>query len=1022
MAAETFDLFVPEMDTKVIEKQAKELGKILKDIANDRSGSPQIEKMQQQLEKLYEMQQRLEQKRISLGVSETDPVYLEELGKIEEKYKQIAVQYTNLKKQEAFKAGQESAEAFKQGLVGLLRLFPQIGGHLSKAFNKIKGLIKIPDLSGKLKGATSNLRRVLMLVGGIALGVRGLQSIINKLRTSVLAGFRDVYNQDKEFKTQMDTIKQKILDIQVALAESLMPVIQLALPYIKQILDWILQLLGTLKRFISTVTGIAEYTKAIKGLGGAAQKANKQLSKLDELNNLTSGGGNGLTPNDSSIGSPDQIKDWFTFTRNIIDEIEKALRAIPWDTIYKKAEKFGQQVGLVLDAIFKPSFWNAVGETVGGIFNTLLHFYNALGNSLWFDEIGKSIFQGITGLLDKFDFGLLKSTIEVWADGLWTIIKTVLTERGENGETLAERLVRMLTEGLRNVDWQKIFAMIHDIGNTLATTLNQLINPQLALEIGKTLGNSLMSIVEFAIAFFGEGGLDWENLGDTIANAINGIFESFDGKRAAKAVNSIFQGVITAVKKLIKSTNWDEIKKDIRDLIANTDWKSVLTVLSVVVLPELFAIVKDIFIAVWNLVKVPLLHFLQTTVWPEIVSFFSTIFANPIGFFNTTILPFIETVGAAIIAALGGFQIGNGLGETVALLFGDTELAEEYENSSLMALMGVDMDLWEESWFETFDDIKDGWGMIIDDFKNNPLSAILISTGDGNIVKEKAKEVFDKVIDSWEEFSDTIFSACKLWFQDNIEPFFHKETWDTLVQPIWDSITNIWTNVTEWWNTNIVAWWDKNVVPWFTLEKWTGIVTNILNAVSTVWNDTVTWWSTNLTTWWTDYVEPWFTLEKWTGLLQNIETAFDGAFRGAANVAINMINKVLEAVEGLINNGAVQGLNWIIEKANAFENVNIPTISGLFTLPKIPALASGAVIPPSMGEFIAKLGDNNSQTEIVSPLDTMKEAVIQAMQEGGFGGSGEIHIHVDLEGREIAKAMVKQNEIFKKSTGRPMFA
>lgn len=59
----------------------------------------------------------------------------------------------------------------------------------------------------------------------------------------------------------------------------------------------------------------------------------------------------------------------------------------------------------------------------------------------------------------------------------------------------------------------------------------------------------------------------------------------------------------------------------------------------------------------------------------------------------------------------------------------------------------------------------------------------------------------------------------------------------------------------------------------------------------------------------------------------------------------------------------------------------------------IPALAQGAVIPPNR-QFLAMLGDNKTENEIVSPVSTMKQAFKEAVQEmGGFGG-GELRLNV----------------------------
>lgn len=61
-----------------------------------------------------------------------------------------------------------------------------------------------------------------------------------------------------------------------------------------------------------------------------------------------------------------------------------------------------------------------------------------------------------------------------------------------------------------------------------------------------------------------------------------------------------------------------------------------------------------------------------------------------------------------------------------------------------------------------------------------------------------------------------------------------------------------------------------------------------------------------------------------------------------------------------------------------------PTVS----LGPIPALASGSVIPPNR-RFLAELGDNKQEPEIVSPVSTMKQAFKDALMEIGFTGNGQ---------------------------------
>lgn len=954
------------------------------------------------------------------------------LDKTNDTMKVEAVQYqeSGSKLGQAFQKVLPILGTVKSGVGSVLSIVPSAIGRITNALHKLTTIIHLPKISSGIKDILRGMKRMVAMFGGVALGARGLFSIFNRLRSAVLTGFKDIYNQDKQFKTQIDTIKQKVLDIQVAFAEALMPVIQMALPYIKQLLDWVMSLLGVLTRFISTVTGIKAYGKAIKGLGGAAQQANKQLSKLDELNNLSSGGGNGLTPDDGSIGDPKKVEDWFTFVRNIVDKIEEMLRAIPWDDIYEKAEKFGQIVGQILLAIFKPSLWNAIGETIGGVINTLFHFFNALGHTPdLFENVGKSIFQAITGLLDMLDFSLIMDTLITWADGFWTIIKTVLTERGETGETLAERLVRMITTSLSMINWQEVYAKVREIASTLAETLNQLIDPELASQIGRTLGGTLMTIINFALEFFND--VEWEELGESIANGIDEFFKEFDGNKLASAINTFFNAIITVVKTVIREVDWKSVWEDIKAILTGVNWKSVLTVIVPLIAPTLFKILLDVIKIVWNLLKAPLLEFLKTTVWPEVSAFFTEIFGNLSGFFST-VGSWLTTALALLLEFLGVWQLVAGLGESLSVIFGGEFMGASTENwaeSSPIAMLikmitgDFDSSAWDEVWYDFFDNIVQFWTVDVPNFfDEHPLTGLIIGSGDGAKLKEKAGELFDNIMEKWTDFSDTIVGAITLWFDDNIKPFLSLETWNTLVQPIKDSITKIWTDTVTWWNTNIVAWWNTNVAPWFTVAKWTGIVTNIKTTIMNIWNQTKAWWNANITAWWNQNVAPWFTLKKWTDMLQSVKDAFATMFKAAANAAISALNSVIGAVEKLINDGVIGGVNGMINTANLLPGVDIPTFNNAITLPRIPALAQGTVIPPSMSEFIAKLGDNNAETEIVSPLSTMKQAMIEAMQEVGGVGGEDIHITLEVDGKVLARTMVKQNEIYKKSSGRTLFA
>ena len=84
-----------------------------------------------------------------------------------------------------------------------------------------------------------------------------------------------------------------------------------------------------------------------------------------------------------------------------------------------------------------------------------------------------------------------------------------------------------------------------------------------------------------------------------------------------------------------------------------------------------------------------------------------------------------------------------------------------------------------------------------------------------------------------------------------------------------------------------------------------------------------------------------------------------------------------------------------------------------------PALATGTVVPPNR-EFLAMLGDNKTETEVVSPLSTMKQAMLEALRESGGNGGGNITLYVYLNGRKMAVEMVKEINDMTREAGKPV--
>lgn len=152
------------------------------------------------------------------------------------------------------------------------------------------------------------------------------------------------------------------------------------------------------------------------------------------------------------------------------------------------------------------------------------------------------------------------------------------------------------------------------------------------------------------------------------------------------------------------------------------------------------------------------------------------------------------------------------------------------------------------------------------------------------------------------------------------------------------------------------------------------------------------------------------------------------------NFLIGMNNGMMSAATVLYNNA--QAIANRIN--NIFRNIgkshSTSSISGgiarsirsyrmpAMTAPQIPYLAKGTVVPRNAGEFAAVLGDNKRETEVVSPLSTMKQAMMDALRESGNGGSGSPqYIVLNIDGNEFIRWLRDQNGQYRNRTGFGIF-
>lgn len=409
---------------------------------------------------------------------------------------------------------------------------------------------------------------------------------------------------------------------------------------------------------------------------------------------------------------------------------------------------------------------------------------------------------------------------------------------------------------------------------------------------------------------------DWFEVGQDTSNIVSGIFDLFskaisevDWKKLGKNIGKYLEGIDW--KKVITSSI--KLKFNLGKLIAEVWFSSfevapietaMITAFGTMKFTGLGKIVSE------NLKKAIMNSALITALTKGWASL------GGLGGILTTDLAIIMgagtvteiglTIGTGIIggiaAAIAGFDLGNKIG---AALFAKTD--EEFKAYTDFSWFG------DDGFFkQAFSDLESSYDGLFKmfDYRENALVAIL---------------------------------ARVLW-----GPIF------TVIA----DIVLLWNEFSEWWkNSGAKKWLEEDVAPWFTKEKWTELAMNIPIAILNKWQEFTKWWETSgVKKWFDEKVKPWLSKETWETNMSGIKTAFSNTFKNVANGVIGWLNKIISAIESLVNN-AISGLDGISDIINEIPGVEIEVSAPTISLPRIPTYSLGGYDIPEDGWFRASKGE-----------------------------------------------------------------
>ena len=340
-----------------------------------------------------------------------------------------------------------------------------------------------------------------------------------------------------------------------------------------------------------------------------------------------------------------------------------------------------------------------------------------------------------------------------------------------------------------------------------------------------------------------------------------------------------------------------------------------------------------------------------------------------------------------------------------------------------------------------FDNIKE----IFDTLWNGVAQPVL------NALKTLWCDTWQSISDFWNEWGQPIFDGINEGITTTKNVFLN--LWETVLKPVFDKLMDVadsvWTEhlkplLDEFLDfvgtliTSVLSIYNKAIAPvvnWLVsilgpivssvlgkIIKTVGnVISNIIDAVKNIISALK---GVVL------FIAGVFTGD-WKKAWQGVKKIFKGVWDALVDIAKTPINLIIGLINGLT--GAVEdAINWIIDGINELSFTTPDWLPGdlggqtfgfdlsPIDIPEIPKLAQGAVIPPN-SEFLAVLGDQKRGTNIEAPLDTITQAVLQALVSyGGAGGNQKISVTIPLtlNGRTITQIVIDDINDYIKRNGR----
>lgn len=569
-ALESFDGKVGPMRETIsaLEEKLEQLGKARLPTEGYQWLQTEIAKAEKELDKLLNKEAMYEDVDVNKSSQKwkTLQYNIEQTKRKLEEYKADAAQMEN--DGSAYTSGADSAE-YKQLSVSLDSVKSKLESMVQRVERGTSALASFGSMAGKTvvgglkgmvsmlgKGAAAMLKLSLRakkthstFSSGIGtllrygLGVRSLFALMNKLRSALVDGYKNLARYSSRTNAAISSIMSALTRLKNSFAAAFDPILRAAAPALVTLINLISNAVSKIGMLTAALTGAKTYTKAtaiqedyaksLDKTSQSAKKAKAALASFDELNILDDSSSDS-TKDDGSV-DPSKMFEQVPIDSAVLDfadKLKKAFKEADWKGL---GELLGSKINELVDSVDWSGWGTKIGKGMNAAIQTLYYTVDTVD---WVN-IGKHLAEAVNSIINEVDwdiFGRLlakKFTVALDVAGGflkeldWTAVLQAFTS-GFSG------FYNELQEWLESKDW-------HRIGEIITAKLSD------ALRNGN---------VEGAVkSFF-----------DAFTEAINSLADLMDGIDFYQVAKDLVEMLIRAVS----GVSWDELTEALGRLIGES--------------------------------------------------------------------------------------------------------------------------------------------------------------------------------------------------------------------------------------------------------------------------------------------------------------------------------------------------------------------------------------------------------------------------------------------------------------------